>query len=502
MKKANIDVFSHNFKITQFDRDFYRHVLEFCRPLMQVDLGGDKQVTKIFAASTALRDEFRIHRNMLNDFYRFMENRGIKKEHFVIKEHELPPQTPLALAIKEGITPRDYQIPIVKFINEPNRPTRVITIQTGRGKTLISIMGMVEWNERVAICVPAKFTDKWYSDIIENTDALADDILYIKKLKDFYALLRNAKDGYEIKQKVLVYSNTLIQMFLSDFEANPKLTVEMACHPEELYEVLKVGYRIIDEVHTPAHLNFKMDLYTNIRKAVYLTATMDSKDPFMTRMRAIAYPRDDRYQGLAYDQYIEVRSYAYGLKAPKRARYKNRKGHYSHVAFEQYVMKHKDVQDRYVSMILELLNGEYYAVREVGQKAIVFAATVEFCTILAEAIRCRWPSLTVGRYVAEDDYEVLHGIDVVVSTVLSAGTGVDIDGLVYALMTTSLDSSQSNEQVMGRLRRLKRWPNTTPVFGYLYTGYIDKQVKYHQNKLQYFKGKAKLHINLDTGAMI
>jgi hypothetical protein len=153
-------------------------------------------------------------------------------------------------------------------------------------------------------------------------------------------------------------------------------------------------------------------------------------------------------------------------------------------------------------MILELLNGEYYAVREVGQKAIVFAATVEFCTILAEAIRCRWPSLTVGRYVAEDDYEVLHGNDVVVSTVLSAGTGVDIDGLVYALMTTSLDSSQSNEQVMGRLRRLKRWPNTTPVFGYLYTGYIDKQFKYHQNKLQYFKGKAKLHINLDTGAMI
>ena len=55
---------------------------------------------------------------------------------------------------------------------------------------------------------------------------------------------------------------------------------------------------------------------------------------------------------------------------------------------------------------------------------------------------------------------------------------------------------------MGRLRRLKRWPNTTPVFGYLYTGYIDKQFKYHQNKLQYFKGKAKLHINLDTGAMI
>jgi hypothetical protein len=57
---------------------------------MQVDLGGDKQVTKIFAASTALRDEFRIHRNMLNDFYRFMENRGIKKEHFVIKEHKQP----------------------------------------------------------------------------------------------------------------------------------------------------------------------------------------------------------------------------------------------------------------------------------------------------------------------------------------------------------------------------------------------------------------------------
>jgi len=501
VKKAHIDIFSHNFRLSKFDRDFYILILEFCRPLMQLEMGGGG-IKCVFAASTAARDEFRIHRNLLDKFYSFMEYRGIKKEQFEIKEHTLPEFIPLDLAIKEGLKARDYQEPIIDFINEKDKPIRVITIQTGRGKTLIAIMGMVRWNQRVLITVPAKFTDKWYSDVTDNTDATVEDILYIKKAKDFYALLRNAKAGYEIKQKVIIISNSLMQIFLSDFEKNPSLTIEMACHPEEMYDVLKIGYRIIDEVHTPAHLNFKIDLYTNLSKAVYLTATMDSREPFLTRMRQIAYPIDDRYQGLAYDQYIEVRAYEYALRAPRKARFKNRKGHYNHIVYEQYLMKNRQMLDSYLAMIIDLLAGEFYSIREAGQKAIVFAASVEFCVILSNAIKAKWPHLAVAKYVSEDDYQVLHSNDIVVSTVLSAGTGVDIEGLTYNLMTTSVDSPQSNEQTMGRLRRLKRWPDHTPVFGYLYTGDIPKQFKYHQNKLEFFKGRAKLHRTMMTGAII
>ena len=165
-------------------------------------------------------------------------------------------------------------------------------------------------------------------------------------------------------------------------------------------------------------------------------------------------------------------------------------------------MKQKTLLKEYFELIYDTLKTEWSNDRKDGMKALLFCATVELCTLLTDFLRGKYPTLKVGRYVSADDYNKMLENEITVSTVLSAGTGVDIDGLVYALMTTSLDSSQSNEQVMGRLRRLKRWPNTTPVFGYLYTGYIDKQFKYHQNKLQYFKGKAKLHINLDTGAMI
>jgi hypothetical protein len=88
---------------------------------------------------------------------------------------------------------------------------------------------------------------------------------------------------------------------------------------------------------------------------------------------------------------------------------------------------------------------------------------------------------------------VLERSDIGVSTVLSAGTAVDIKNLRYNLMTTAIDSQQSNEQTLGRTRLLKDWPDITPRFRYFVCSSIEKHMLYHRNKLDYFKGKVKSH---------
>ncbi|MNI71442.1 hypothetical protein D3C73_1273150 [compost metagenome] len=63
-------------------------------------------------------------------------------------------------------------------------------------------------------------------------------------------------------------------------------------------------------------------------------------------------------------------------------------------------------------------------------------------------------------------------------------------------MTTAIDSRQSNEQVLGRTRPLKDWPDVTPEFIYFGCLEIDQHCKYHRHKLEFFKNKVVSHMEV------
>jgi len=105
----------------------------------------------------------------------------------------------------------------------------------------------------------------------------------------------------------------------------------------------------------------------------------------------------------------------------------------------------------------------------------------------------KFPTLVIGRYVSGDKMSVFEESDIIISTVLSAGTAVDIKNLRVGLMTTAINSQQSNEQTLGRTRRLKDWPDVTPEFLYFVSTSIDKHVRYHEAKVSAFSGKVLYH---------
>jgi hypothetical protein len=124
---------------------------------------------------------------------------------------------------------------------------------------------------------------------------------------------------------------------------------------------------------------------------------------------------------------------------------------------------------------------------------LVFCGTVKFCTLVQKYLQKKFPNLVIGRYVSGDKMSVFDDSDIVVSTVLSAGTAVDIKNLRVGLMTTAINSQQSNEQTLGRTRRLKGWPDVTPEFLYFVCTSIDKHVRYHDAKIEAFKSKVLYH---------
>jgi hypothetical protein len=114
---------------------------------------------------------------------------------------------------------------------------------------------------------------------------------------------------------------------------------------------------------------------------------------------------------------------------------------------------------------------------------------------VVERFKKKYPEFDTVRYVGSlnDPYDELLECDIGVTTIGSGGTAIDLANLRVSLMTTAIDSRQSNEQVLGRTRRLKDFPEIVPEFVYFVCRDIEQHIKYDNNKRDFFKGKVVEH---------
>lgn len=133
-------------------------------------------------------------------------------------------------------------------------------------------------------------------------------------------------------------------------------------------------------------------------------------------------------------------------------------------------------------MVMDIIQKQFVSEYIIGQKMIIFCSTTEMCTRLTEYLKNLFIEFDVSRYIAEDNYNVLNTADIIVSTLKSSGTAVDIPNLKTALMTVAIGSRQANEQAVGRLRVLKKYPGVVPEFIYLVCQDIASHREYHLHK--------------------
>lgn len=336
------------------------------------------------------------------------------------------------------------------------------------------------------------FAKRWLEALEETFEYEDGELLLIRGAGGMVRLQEMALDG-SLNAKCIIITNQTMRDYIKDYEdSNGKSDIYPIPAPL-FYQKTGIGFRVMDEVHLEFHLNLRQDLYTHTMKSLSLSATMTSSDQFKNRMYDIAYPVRERNDGGGYHVYMSVSALIYRISNPKALRWKGGTGGYHHNTFEQSLNRNKQTRENYLKMIDHIVKMKFINVREEGQKMLVFFASVDMCTMYEKRLKNLYPDLTIARYVQGDKYEDMLNADITVSTVLSAGTAVDIPNLRVALMTTAIDSQQSNEQVMGRTRVLVDFPDVTPEFLYLLAEDIDRHVAYHQNKKQFFRGKVLAH---------
>lgn len=354
--------------------------------------------------------------------------------------------------------------------------------------------------ERVLLTMKGGYTKKWREDLKDGYGYGPKEIVIPGSTKDLRVLIALGKQGL-ITQKFIMISNKLLYGFLKHYESTNGDTTFYGCAPHELCEVLGVGFVIRDEVHQEFHFNFRLDLYTHVKKTLNLSATLISDNPIINTMYKWMMPMLTRFGNGTYNKYIDVIAVQYHMLNERVVRCQNLAfKSYSHVLFEQSIMKNAALTKQYFDFIYDIYAEHYLKDRQPGMKSLVFFATVDMCTCFADYMSRRVDNLVVKRYTQEDDYSNILTAELVVTTLKSAGTAVDIPGLYVAIMTDSINSRQQNEQAVGRLR-VMRGPlaHLNPKFIYLYCRTIPKQLEYHLNKREVLRDKVKslIEVNWD-----
>lgn len=500
MTGIRLDVYTHCVRVTGFHSEGRIALADFCRMhlsqwgLVRVGYNQFKQqIVRVFAARTNNVSEYRFHINMFEDLVNHLKGRVYPEDAIEIIRHPAPAALKVKFNTKKLKVPREKQIGAIEYLKEPTEPIRLVIMQPGAGKTLVALTAIASIGERTAVVVKAMYVDRWVQAIKEELSCKPGELLVVRGTKDLNKLIDLAQSG-ELVAKFIIISNTTMRIYLDLFEKNGTTRGLYLCDPGVFYETLGVGVHLIDEVHMDFFLNFRMYLYLHVRKTIALTATFKSDTPFMNKMYDLAFPLKIRFSGIKYDKYIKVTALEYKIKEPTTLRWIRKAiGAYSHVELEESIMKDRESLRRYLNLINSVVYEAFLRTMCPGQKMLIFCATVEMCKLVVQDLNNRYADLTIGKYTAEESYSVLFKNDITVSTLLSAGTAVDVPGLRITLMTTALNKGDSNEQALGRLRKLSQWPEIYPEFYYLFCRQIPQQFKYHEKKVKDFEGKVVSH---------
>ena len=504
-----LTIYSHHFSLSKLSPVGRKLANGFANRYVQFGLvpsGGRvvRKPIKVFAAANEDRTEYRFHINQLSDFYKMLLQNGYDNPTlYKTVKPGIKPTDKINFTVNEKFKPYDYQVPLIEYASQKLPVCKLVGLRTGGGKSLSAMMAIAKIEKIPCIVVRPAYIEKWTEDLIKTYGLTVDDIMVIQGGKHLTAFLTKVSEG-SLEYKAVIISNKTFQLWLTMYERMKDDTLEMGyvIPPYEFFEFANCGVRLIDEVHQDFHFNFKLDLYTNVEYSISLSATLITNDPFIRNMHDIAYPIKDRCASPPLDKYINSFAVHYRFKNPDKIRtmeYGSK--NYSHGAFEKSISKHVPTFYAYLGLIDYTLDIGFIQSTKKNKKCIIFAYSVDMCTKIAEHLENKYPDFIVNRYVADDDYGDLMNGDIIVSTLGSAGTAVDIPNLTNVILTTAIDSIQSNVQSLGRLRKLDNGDTDTQ-FHYFVCSDVPKHLEYHTRKKEMLAQRAKSFIDIYSGFVL
>lgn len=507
----HITMYSHAFAVTQMNARDRAFIKSFADRLVEMKIikthqGIQRIPERVYAATNKFRSYYLFHIHCLEDFFESAERFGIAKESLILTPVPLYNPMEVELYVNPTYSVQEHQQNQIAHAIS-NIITKIIEIQTGKGKSFCALYSVAQLRSRVLFTMRPGYIPGWIDAIDGRTKILLveeGDIVTVSGSSQLIKLIAMAQSGL-LHAKLIFISNKTMQDYISYYEDVGNAD-KYGCAPHELCETLGIGIRVNDETHQDFHLTFKLDLYLHCPTALHLTATLVDANPFMNKMYNLMFPPYTRVDKGVYHRYVHVKAVSYQMIDAYKARIYNRGTQmYNHNAFETWIMKHPKLRRDYFKMIHAIVQKDYLDIKKEGQKLLVFFSSIEmvygFIKYLEPEVDS---SLVFAAHVDKTkNFDNLLKADIIVSTPISAGTAVDIPRLIRVINTISMGSPKQNLQLFGRLRDIvsKEPEGTDLMMIYLYCSDIAKQCQYHQEKIVLMDGRALTFRNVEFGVM-
>ena len=496
-----VDIYSHGVRLHGLAPDQFERL----RPLIQ-DLEIRENVSKFdpqqrrvvetveikkrFYITTADNTELFVHKHVWPQVKEYLASVGLSNT----EEIEIPAYEgyPAKFEIA-NLVPRDYQQGIIDAIASDTHTTGV-KLQTGKGKTFCSQAGMVQRGVRTAVMVLPKYFGLWEKSFKELFEANGYTIGVISGGQSLRNAIDQARSDIASIPDIIIISSVTYRTYIEAYERHGMKGIgELGFQipPWEFHKTLGIGLQISDEIQDDPGLVYKIDTVTNVKKHVYLSATPYTGNDRLTEMINTMLPKSLDAPIPEIDAYANVVGMFYSDDVRKKD-YMGPKG-YSQAIYEGKLLKNAKRFNVYKTMVRRVANKFFVSDRKEGQRLLIFCATVAFIEELTDYLKKEFPDLAVNKYVSGVPYSTVLKSDISVTTVKSAGAGVDIPNVRELFLLDSRNSKKDNIQVLGRARKLKDYPGVAPRLTYFACKQIPQHVKYAINKREYFHGRVLTH---------
>lgn len=325
---------------------------------------------------------------------------------------------------------------------------------------------------------------KWVKECNAQAKERGSKIWILMGSDSFYQLVND-----KVHPDIFVCSISTLREFIENGEAYKNL-------PWNWQGFLKeygIGTKIVDEAHQNFHAVNKLDLLSNIKNNIALTATFLKTGISASRIFDRVYPPEMRYGDSNVAQYTNCTVYAYRGMVP--AHFVKRKRGYNAIKYEQYLLKRPMWMKDYLNnVVLPEVYMHYVKKRNEGEKCLLFFST----KAMIERVR-DFLNFELAKYgiVAKEKIggtpdDVLNDpqYHIYIGTPGGMGTGRDIPHLRTAINFVSFDSPVLTKQCYGRLRRI---PGVDTEWVDNVDRMIDSQVRHWQKRDKFYRKAAKTY---------
>ena len=367
---------------------------------------------------------------------------------YIIEDEVLVKGRDIHTKMVSTFKPREAQLPVIDVMTD-SRYRVGISTATGSGKTISTLASIVK-NGKCAMVIVSGLTDQWVRQALNFTN-VGERVVLVQGIQSLMRLMEQ-----DAKPDIIVFSLETLRRYVNREENYQDLPPY-----EKFIEYFGVDMKIVDECHMNFHAITIIDLYSNIRKNIYLTATFTSSNPQTRRIFNMVYPESMIYGANIRKRYIRIWSYTYRMFVPEKA-FMRQRG-YSHIALEKYLYKRPHKLNHFFETVLyPIVNSHYESKCEPGQKCLVYFETINMVMAARQWFEKTYPNRKVGVYIGGSEDEAYNKYEIICTTPGKAGVGTDIKNLYVLINTISFKSVTLAEQMPGRLRELP--DGTTPEF--------------------------------------